>query len=85
MCPKTVFYLFAVLKYPDVPDTYENGLEPPNTSLYIGSIPHPVMGTTGDYCRYIKVLLTQYLGTISVGGSDLSCTGRYSRYLGGLG
>ena len=28
--------------------------------LYIGSIPHPVLGTTKDYCRYIKVLLTPY-------------------------
>ena len=22
-----------------------------------GSIPHPVMGTTRDYCRYIKALI----------------------------
>ena len=27
---------------------------------YLGSIPHPVMGTTRYYCRYIKVLLTPY-------------------------
>ena len=27
---------------------------------YIGSIPHPVMGTTRDYCRYIKALITPY-------------------------
>ena len=26
----------------------------------LGSIPHPVMGTTRYYCRYIKVLLTPY-------------------------
>ena len=29
-------------------------------TLFIGSIPHPVMGTTRYYCRYIKVLLTLY-------------------------
>ena len=28
--------------------------------LSVGSIPHPVMGTTRDYCRYIKALLTPY-------------------------
>ena len=28
---------------------------------YVGSIiPHPVMGTTRDYCRYIKALIASY-------------------------
>ena len=26
--------------------------------ISFGSIPHPVMGTTRDYCRYIKALLS---------------------------
>ena len=26
--------------------------------VWFGSIPHPVMGTTRDYCRYIKALIT---------------------------
>ena len=26
----------------------------------LGSIPHPVVGTTRYYCRYTKVLLTLY-------------------------
>ena len=26
----------------------------------VGSIPHPVMGTTRDYCRYSRVLLIRY-------------------------
>ena len=25
-------------------------------NIKVGSIPHPVMGTTRDYCRYIKSL-----------------------------
>ena len=33
---------------------------PKPTTLHLGSIPHPVMGTTRYYCRFIKVLLTPY-------------------------
>ena len=40
-------------------------------SVVLGSIPHPVMGTTRYYCRYIKVLLTPYEGAITIGGIDL--------------
>ena len=29
-------------------------------TVSVGSIPHPVMGTTRDYCRYIKALLSPY-------------------------
>ena len=29
--------------------------------------PHPVMGTTRDYCRYMKALLTPYSGATTVG------------------
>ena len=37
----------------------------------VGSIPHPVMGTTRDYCRYIKALLSPYSGAITRAGIDL--------------
>ena len=30
--------------------------------------PHPVMSTTSDYCRYVKALLTPYLGAVTVEG-----------------
>ena len=30
------------------------------------------MGTTRDYCRYTKVLLTPYQGAITIRGIDLS-------------
>ena len=33
----------------------------------VGSIPHAVMGPTKDHCRYIKALLTLYLGAITFG------------------
>ena len=35
---------------------------------YPGSNAHPAMGTTKDYCRYIKALLTPSLGAITTGG-----------------
>ena len=37
----------------------------------VGSIPHPVMGTARDYCRYITALLTPYLQATIAGGIDL--------------
>ena len=39
------------------------------------SIPHPVVGTTRDYCRYIKALLSPYSGAIAVEGIDLTFDG----------
>ena len=39
--------------------------------VQVGSIPHPVMGTTRDYCRYIKALLTPYYEAITTAGIDL--------------
>ena len=33
-----------------------------------GSIPYPVMGTTGDHCRYSKALVTPCEGAIAIGG-----------------
>ena len=43
-------------------------------SMELESIPHPVLGTTKDYCRYvqarIKALFTPYLVTFPVGGID---------------
>ena len=36
--------------------------------IAVGLIPHPVMGTTKDYCRYIKALRTPDFGAISTGG-----------------
>ena len=32
--------------------------------LTFGSIPHPVMGTTRNNCRYRQALLAPYLGAI---------------------
>ena len=37
--------------------------------LFIGSLFHPVMGTTKDYCRHDTALLNPYSGAIAVGGS----------------
>ena len=35
----------------------------------LGSIPHPVMGTTRGYCRYIKAAIkTPYYGAMTIGG-----------------
>ena len=34
-------------------------------------MPHPVMGTTRNYCRLIKALLTPYKGAITIEGVDL--------------
>ena len=39
--------------------------------FWLGSIPHPVMGTTKDCCRYTTALLTPHLVAISVGAIDL--------------
>ena len=41
----------------------------------VGSIPHPVLGTTEDYCRYISALLTPYLELITTRRVDLRCNG----------
>ena len=41
---------------------------PTRSTVHVGSIPHPVMGTTRDYCRYIKALI------ITIGGIDLIYT-----------
>ena len=49
--------------------------------FFLGLIPHPVMGSTGDYCRYIKALLTPYLGAVAVGGIDLICFSTYHHRL----
>ena len=29
------------------------------------------MGTTGNYCRYVKALLAPYYGAMTIGGIDL--------------
>ena len=44
------------------------GLEVWGLGLRVGSIPHLVMGSTKDFYRRIKDLLTPYLGAITVGG-----------------
>ena len=36
------------------------------------SIPHPVMGSTGDYCKHIKALLVLDSRAITIAGIDLS-------------
>ena len=44
-------------------------------SALLGSFLHLGMATTKGYYRYIKALLTPYLGGIAVGGIDLKhCT-----------
>ena len=35
-----------------------------------GPMPHPILGTTKDYCRNAKALLVPYLGASTVGGID---------------
>ena len=42
--------------------------------LDLGSIPHPVMGTTKDYGRNFEALVTPYLQSITAAGVDLSRT-----------
>ena len=34
-------------------------------------MPHPVMGNTRDYGRYIKALITPFSGAITIGRMDL--------------
>ena len=42
------------------------------TAVSLGSIPHLVMRTTKDYCRYVKALLASYFGSYYCrGGIDL--------------
>ena len=41
-------------------------------NLDFGSIPRPVMGTTRDYCRYMKAQLTPDLGSMTVDGTELT-------------
>ena len=53
-------------------DLQPKGFHNLENNLFVGSIPHPVMGTTRDYCRYIKALLIPYSGAITIGGIDLT-------------
>ena len=39
----------------------------------VGSIPQPAMGTSKDYCRYIKAPSTPYLRAIPVPEIDRPC------------
>ena len=43
-----------------------------------GSIPYPVMGTTGDHCRYSKALVTPCEGAIAIGGLSVPRPSLYS-------
>ena len=38
---------------------------PPSNGYHIGGL-----GTTNDYCRYIKAPLNPYSGDVTVGGGD---------------
>ena len=51
----------------------------------LASIPHPVMGTTRNYHRYITALLTPYQGAITKGGIDLEVTLKPKNQKHGLG
>ena len=48
----------------------------PIICIEVGSIPHPVMGTKREYCRYNEARLTPCLRAIFVGGIDLTLTGK---------
>ena len=40
--------------------------------VFVGSVPHPVMGTTNEYYRYMKAPINSYLVAITLGGIDLT-------------
>ena len=42
----------------------KNGYKDLQYSGFVGSIPHPVVSTTTDFCRYLQALSTPHLGLL---------------------